>query len=179
MLTRVAAYTNAIEAHLARLRLEAEGVPAYVAHEHHIGANWTMSVALGGVKVYVHPDDADRAKTLIAAHDRGEFALADEETPSCPQCQGTNIARGRLSWKAALLAIHLANVPLCFHWATLRCQQCRHEWDLPNTRAHPALAVLIATTAIATVFLMMVLAGYCYENLVPSAVFPPTSGGCR
>lgn len=36
MPVHIAAYTNSIEAHLARRRLEAECVPTFTCHEHHI-----------------------------------------------------------------------------------------------------------------------------------------------
>jgi RNA polymerase subunit RPABC4/transcription elongation factor Spt4 len=128
MLIRIAAYENAIEAHLARGRLEAEGIPAYVCHEHHITANWLRSLALQGVKIYVHPMNRDRAREIIAAHDRGEYALEDdEEVLACPRCNSTNLSRHHVSWKSALLVANLTTIPLYFRWATMKCDTCRHE----------------------------------------------------
>lgn len=41
--------TDPIQAHTLLGRLEAEGIRAFVAHEHHVWANWFMSDALQGV----------------------------------------------------------------------------------------------------------------------------------
>ena len=49
----IASFTSPLEAHMARGRLEAEGIPAFIAHENHIWAEWFLSNALGGVKVQV------------------------------------------------------------------------------------------------------------------------------
>ena len=67
----VGAYNNPIEAHLARGRLEVEGIPALLAHEHHVWANWVYSQALGGVKVQVPAEHAVAAAKILDAHNRG------------------------------------------------------------------------------------------------------------
>lgn len=50
-----------IEAHILAGRLEAEGISAFVAHEHHVWANWFMSNALHRVKVQVVVEQAEEA----------------------------------------------------------------------------------------------------------------------
>ncbi len=166
MLVRIAAYQNAIEAHLARGRLEAEGIPAYVCHENYIWAYWLDSLALQGVKIYVHPINADRAKEIITAHDRGDYALDEEELVACPRCTSTDVCRRRVSWKSALLVVNLTSIPLYFSWATMKCLSCRHEWDLPNTRTY-RLSVIAAAAAIAAVLCVVffiVLSPYCLDG---------------
>jgi Putative prokaryotic signal transducing protein len=147
MIVRIAAYENAIEAHLARMRLEHEGIPAFVIHEHHVWANWLMSNVLQGVKVYVHRNDANEAREIVRAHDRGEYALPDEAPASCPRCGGADVMRKRMSWKGALLCANLAYIPLPFRWATLKCRRCKLEWDLPDTSTVPANVIAITAAA--------------------------------
>ncbi|MBI3899960.1 MAG: hypothetical protein HY308_16950 [Gammaproteobacteria bacterium] len=156
MLVQIAAYLTPLEAHLARGRLDAEGVPAFVCHEHHAGLLWTWSLALGEVKLYVNHHDAGRAVEILSAHDRGEYALDDEAPIVCPRCQSTQIDRHRVSWKAAFLVVHIVQLPLYFQWATLRCKACAHEWDLPSSRAYrySAIAVVILLIGIAAAFLL-------------------------
>ena len=67
----IGAYSNPLEAHLAKGRLEAEGIPASLAHEHHVWANWVYSQAPGGVKVQVPAEYAERAARVLDAHNRG------------------------------------------------------------------------------------------------------------
>lgn len=162
LLVKVAAYENAIQAHLARGRLEAEGIPAFVCHEHHVWAYWLYSLLLGGVKVYVHVKDEDRAREVISAHDGGAYALPEEEVPSCPRCKSEQVMRGRMSWKAALLTVSLVHVPLFFSWATRKCRQCRNEWDLPSTRTYPVMSIAIVALAGAVLLFMLFVGGVCW-----------------
>jgi len=178
MLVRAAAYTTAIEAHLARMRLEVEGIPAFVLHEHHVWAIWMISLALGGVKVYVHRNDLDHAKAIIKSHDHGEYAIEEEQEVVCPHCQGSSVVRRRLSWASAMLTAHFAHIPLYFRWATLKCLQCGHGWDFNGTRAYPLSAIVLAAVAVVTALLAIVLLLYCNENLDPTSIFP-NSQGCN
>ena len=63
MLITVATFTDPLEAHIVRGRLEAEHIECFVMHEHHIWANWFLSTALGGVKLQVRPEDVRRVAT--------------------------------------------------------------------------------------------------------------------
>jgi len=155
MLIKVATYTNAIEAHLARMRLEVEGIPAFVFHEHHIWAKWLLSLALGGVKVYVHKNNLDHANTIIGAHDRGDYALEDDEKITCVQCQNDKTVKRQLSWKAAMLVVHFTNIPLYFRWATLKCLHCGHEWDLPQTNTYSTLTISLTIFLAVSVFTVL------------------------
>tara|TARA_R100001143_G_scaffold755_1_gene2242 strand:- start:4968 stop:5165 length:198 start_codon:yes stop_codon:yes gene_type:complete len=49
MLKTVATFSFPHEAHIARAKLESEGIPALVADEHTINMQWLYSNALGGV----------------------------------------------------------------------------------------------------------------------------------
>ncbi len=67
-LLTVESFSDPLEAHIAKGRLEAEGIQAFVANEHHIWANWMMSHALGGVRVQVASENIDVAKRIIEQH---------------------------------------------------------------------------------------------------------------
>lgn len=176
MLTQVASYTTAIEAHLARLRLEEEGIPAFILNEHLIALQWDMSQALGGVAVHVPSEYIAQARVAIGAHDAGTFALAEPEpAPMCPRCGHTAIVRKRVSWKAAMLAAHLAAIPLHFRPATLRCGHCGHEWDLPLTRRYSLVAIGLAALVAASLIAAVVIVAMCQPHHFPS-IFPQTNG---
>jgi len=53
------------EAHLAKARLEAEGIRAVLLDEQAISANPFYSPALGGVKLAVAAPDAARAREIL------------------------------------------------------------------------------------------------------------------
>ena len=65
-LVTVATFTTPLEAELVRGRLDEEGIAAFVADGELVTADWTMSNAIGGVKVRVAAEDADRARAVLA-----------------------------------------------------------------------------------------------------------------
>lgn len=124
----VAAFTDALEANIARGRLEAEGVEAMLAHEHHVWANWLYSIALGGVKVQVRAQDTPRAREVIERLHAGEYALPDEEDPACcPRCGSSDIAERRATWRLAFVSLFAFDLPLPFRRGS-RCRRCGHTW---------------------------------------------------
>ena len=73
MLTTVAAFREPWEAQLFCGRLEAEGIPAFVAFDCHIGIAWHYSVALGGVRVQVPADHWEDARAIESLCRAGTF----------------------------------------------------------------------------------------------------------
>lgn len=135
-LETVASFTDPLQAHIARGRLEAEGVPAYVIHENHVWAAWFLSNALGGVKLQVAQGDADRAQEILAADREGEYAEAldlpgDEVTPpACPHC-GAVDSFPRFSWQTLLLVVFsLGIVGVIFppRRDLRQCRRCGTRW---------------------------------------------------
>jgi len=53
---------------------EHEDIFLHPVTRHHIAANWALTVALGGVEIRVHPEDAERARALLAGIDRTPFS---------------------------------------------------------------------------------------------------------
>lgn len=65
MLTTVARFDFPYEAQIARAKLEAAGLPAYVADEHTNNADWLYSQALGGVRLQVPSSAVEQAIALL------------------------------------------------------------------------------------------------------------------
>lgn len=78
MLITVATFTSPWEAHIAKGRLEAEGITVYIADEHHIWVNWFYSQALGGVKLQVSDLDVPDAARVLSELSAGAF---DDDPP--------------------------------------------------------------------------------------------------
>jgi hypothetical protein len=64
MLVTAARFTEPWEAHLFRMLLEAEGLFAVVAFDQHASSNYSMSWALGGVRVLVVDEELDQALAI-------------------------------------------------------------------------------------------------------------------
>lgn len=69
------------DAHMLCACLAAAGVPATVADANLVQANALWSVAVGGAKLRVAADHEAEARRVIAAFERGEFALDDDFDP--------------------------------------------------------------------------------------------------
>ena len=77
-LVTVAQFSNPLKANVLRACLESHGIFAYVWGEHLGVAHIFMSIAGGGVRVQVRSDQVDQAREVIAAFERGDFAIEDE-----------------------------------------------------------------------------------------------------
>ena len=82
LLVTIASFREPWEAHMLRGRLEAEGILATVAHEHHVRQNWSWSTALGGVKVQVPQSAGDAAREIEKLCREG--GLEAEPKPMAP-----------------------------------------------------------------------------------------------
>jgi hypothetical protein len=106
--TTVATFREPWEAHLLRGRLEAEGIPAIVIHEHYISVDWTLSFALGRVKVQVPESQLDYARDIDGLCRDGVYRdfmnkeFGDIDAPRCPYCACSSYERRRPYPRAAL-----------------------------------------------------------------------------
>jgi hypothetical protein len=113
-----------MEAELARMRLESEGVPVFLQSMNYTSMDWLMSNALGGILVQVPPSEAAHARQILA--DNPVKADAPEET--CPKCGSSDVRRAKLSWRISMLSTHFLGIPLPFTGPNLRCAKCGHVW---------------------------------------------------
>ncbi|HEV7816592.1 MAG TPA: hypothetical protein VGP06_16010 [Janthinobacterium sp.] len=75
----VARFLAPIDAHVVCDCLKAAGVPALVADANLAQTNSLWAIALGGARVLVPPSRAAEARAVIAAFNRGDFALRDDD----------------------------------------------------------------------------------------------------
>jgi len=73
----VRSFWSAEEAQLARIRLEMEGVHAYLEDETLVGMAWIEANAVRGAKLLVKSSDAERAKQILDSEPQTE--LTDDE----------------------------------------------------------------------------------------------------
>jgi hypothetical protein len=77
----VAVYLDPTQAHIMQGCLAASGIPAAVADDQLVQTNTLWTAAVGGVRILVPRNYIDEAKAVIAAFERGEFALPDGDVP--------------------------------------------------------------------------------------------------
>src|SRR5687768_16516652 len=76
-LVPIAAFDSPLTANIARGRLEAEGISAFLANEHTVETQWLWTNAIGGVKLLVPANEADRARAVLADAETAPGASAD------------------------------------------------------------------------------------------------------
>ena len=82
----VAAYSTPIEADIARNRLEAAGIEAFLGDDQTVGWLWHLGTALHGVKLLVAEPDLSRAAEILEGIEEPEFADEPLRPWPCPKC---------------------------------------------------------------------------------------------
>jgi hypothetical protein len=137
MLVTAASFLHPWQAHLFRMRLEAEGIAAVIADEHLVSVDWPMAMALGGVKVQVPEALLDEARAVKAECDAGVYEAAlerefgAEDALSCPQCGAGEIVRRKpRAWLLALLASFMwTGVIFPVRASRCTCAACGATWE--------------------------------------------------
>jgi len=152
VLATVATFTEPWEAHLFRLRLQAEGIPAVLANEHHVWAMWPYALALGGVRVMVPRDMVEEARQIESSCRSGEYRavlaseLGDLDDAECPRCGSAQFTRRRPVVLLVLLFASYFCVEMIFpvRASAHRCGSCGTRW---NDSLSPHMAVLCLLVA--------------------------------
>lgn len=125
MLVTIASYSFPYEAHIARAKLDSEGIPAFVADEHTINMNWLYSNALGGVRLQVPAEFVEEAQKILA--EERQEALEELDSGGfgvCPYCQSEDTEYYRVGRRIALLVFLGINFPLFPTSDGIKCNSC-------------------------------------------------------
>jgi hypothetical protein len=113
-----------MDAQLARMRLESEGVPAFVLWANQASVDWLISNAIGGIQVQVPPSEVARARQILEDNP----VVAERPAETCPVCGSSNVHRSKWSWRLSMLSTNLLAIPLPFDTSRLKCESCGHAW---------------------------------------------------
>jgi hypothetical protein len=132
VLRTVATYEYAHFAHLAKTKLESEGIECFIFDEYTSSINWFYTNAIGGIKLKVRGEDYERASIILKenAYDNNNIDEADEAIKlSCPKCRSDNIRDEKFSKRFAYISILLLGFPLLFRKRKYECKQCDFKWS--------------------------------------------------
>jgi ribosomal protein S27AE len=131
-LVAVAYFRDLADAEIARMTLQSFGVDCMLCDQELVRIDWSLSTAIGGIKLLVRSEDAEAAKELLAhdaVGDRDGDVLPLELLPSqwCPKCGSPRIATFNAVRRAGLAAA-LLGFPVVLAVERLRCGECHHIW---------------------------------------------------
>lgn len=141
-LVTVASYTYPLEAHLARTKLESEGIEAFVADEHMVQANWLYSLAIGGVRLQVKESGAELALSILNSNTESTSEELSTSTYAvnehCPKCNSTYIQYKTFSQRfvflfwllSTLIFGNTGGLTLPFLKRKWKCHHCGYEWKI-------------------------------------------------
>jgi hypothetical protein len=128
----VASFSQPVDAHLARTRLEAEGISCVVNDEYLVRVDWLLSNAIGGVKLKVPASEAAQARDILRPRPR-LVAVADAGVPGdgemiCPRCRSDDVYYARYSRRIAGVFIILLGFLVPWRDRRWTCKQCGYAW---------------------------------------------------
>ena len=124
----IATFARPEEAHLGRLRLERDGIPAYVADEHVLQLDWILTSVIGGVRLMVGEEDVEDALAILRAEPVCTEAAAIDSV-TCPRCESTEPEFYLPPRRLGVLGLFLG-FPLLFftRWHRWKCSACGNTW---------------------------------------------------
>lgn len=167
----VSAHVTAIDAHIVRGLLEAQGIPAYVQDDQYITMNWMMSHALGGVKVTVPASFKAQALEVLKNAEADQYHLnqLDESTLTskqaetyipeepivCPKCHSNHVTPLDLSRKFSLVIMLLIHAPLAFSKHYYSCDDCDHVFTPDYSRCSHFSRITLTLVSVLLAMLMV------------------------
>lgn len=133
----LATFSSHPEAHVARGALEEHGIDALLEGE---GLVSVYGQALGGIRLRVRVEDAERASSLLGIH------RPTPQVPlACPSCGSQRVGRAQPMRWLVFLSWFLVGLPLPFFRLRWKCWNCDHRWKsrwdaLPEIASPDALA---------------------------------------
>lgn len=133
-LVTVRRFTTSMDAHLLRVFLEDEDIECFIFDGHMVDMNVMISNALGGVRLQVREEQAEKALKLIEEYYYKPYLDDNGNEIKCPKCSSVRLYGDFYSIKnpkgflAFLTSIWFAAFPI-YRKRVYRCKECDHEFD--------------------------------------------------
>lgn len=125
----VATASQPMDATTIQVELGACGIESELDGEFTVAANPMLSNAIGGIKILVPVQNAERAMSILAANARAKSEAESALAKTCPRCKKENgEIVSRPNWAGILAVITLGAFALFYPWPKYRCLDCNHKW---------------------------------------------------
>ncbi|MFC6998671.1 putative signal transducing protein [Rufibacter roseus] len=85
-LVTIARFSNSIDAHLAKNKLESEGVLSFLFDENVVSINPLYNITVGGIKLKTLASDAEKAQAILKSVEDLPYTDELEMPITCPRC---------------------------------------------------------------------------------------------
>lgn len=126
-------YDNHINAHLAKTKLESEGIVCYLFDENINTLNPLYNMATGGIKLKVSSEDLEWAEHIISETEVAKHTDEKDAVISCPSCGSDDLYIGFKSMKgirgffSVVVSFLLMIFPI-YYKTVYKCKSCGHEF---------------------------------------------------
>lgn len=117
-------FDNAIDAHIAKSKLDAYGVPCFLTEENMANLYPGQSLYAFKIRLHIFAADMERAVQVLAAEN---LSIEGEASLTCPRCHSHRIERAFPKKEADNLLFILFGVFLP-HKKINHCLNCDHEF---------------------------------------------------
>ncbi len=130
MMVTIARFSFPHEAHIARAKLESEGIPVFVADEYTINMQWLYSNALGGVRVQIPKPFAKQAIEILS-QDYSESLVEQQfqDGYPCPKCGSLDTEYMVKGKRMAFFVFTAISFPLWPFKKQINCNECGAIFD--------------------------------------------------
>jgi len=130
-LITIGQFSKGVDAHLAKTKLQSEGIECFIQDEHLISLIWLYSNAIGGVKLQVRASDVEKAKKILSESPQIQQPNNKEIKESiqiCPACHSNEVYFEKFARKPTFLSQLLLGFPIPFIRNKWECRSCGHRW---------------------------------------------------
>lgn len=117
-------YDNAIDANIAKTKLDAYGIPCFLTEENMANLYPGQSLYAFKIRLHLFEPDREKAEEILIQHN---LTIDGENAPTCPNCQSHNIIREFPKRLSESLTYVLFGV-FFPHKKVNHCLQCDHEF---------------------------------------------------
>ena len=127
----VGTFATAAEAHVAKTRLESDGIDCLLADESLLSLHWLYATAKGGLRLQVPEKDfQDAIKSLnrVSSNETVQWQTKVLDKPECPQCRTTNVYFDRHAGPLSYLAQVFPRLVKFLSRGRWVCRECGSQW---------------------------------------------------
>lgn len=123
-LITIATFNHGLEANIKKGLLENEGIPTFIRDENFVSQFPWGSQAVGGVKLQVRTEDAEKACELLQK-DYNELNVM-----TCPNCGSKQLTKVPSNAWFAWISLLLVGIPFLFRKTKVNCAGCSHTFTV-------------------------------------------------